>query len=122
MTFEAGCAILKSMIIATRRLTIDTGTDQHALEIRIYAPVATDVDFCCSYEIDWPGRVEKTAMFGLDSAQALILEFNAIGSTLYSSEYHENGQLSWNDEASGYGFPVVPTLRQMLVGDDARFF
>jgi hypothetical protein len=41
---------------------------------------------------------------------------------LYASDYHENGQLMWTDEGLGYGFPVASTLRDLLVGDDARFF
>lgn len=122
MTFRACFAILLSMIIARRLLTVNAGSMQHIVEVRVFAPVASGVDFSCSYEIDWPGHVERMAVFGIDSAQALILELSAIGSALYASDYHEKGQLKWTDEGRGYGFPVASTLRDLLVGYDARFF
>jgi hypothetical protein len=52
VTFRACWAILSFMIIATRNLPIDTGAAQHSRKIRIFAPVASDIDFSCTYEIE----------------------------------------------------------------------
>jgi hypothetical protein len=44
-----------------------------------------------------------------------------IGAELYSSKYHDAGQLVFERENGGYGFPVANGLRDLLVGDDAKF-
>lgn len=118
MTLMGLWVILSAMIIAIRQLTISNGSGQQVVTVRIHAPVAAEVDYSCTYEIDWPGQPEQSTIFGIDSAQALVLALTCIGSSLYGSTFHTNGQLNWNDQASGYGFPVVSNLRELLVGDD----
>jgi hypothetical protein len=54
--------------------------------------------------------------------QALVLALEAIGSDIYTSSYHKAGALFFEAPGKGYGFPVPITLRDLLVGDDARFF
>ena len=54
--------------------------------------------------------------------QALVLALQVIGAEVYSSSYHEAGTLYLQDPGKGYGFPVAPTLRDLLIGDDAKFF
>jgi hypothetical protein len=58
---------------------------------------------------------------GFDSAQALVLALQTIGAEIYSSTYHKSGQLFTDKPGNGYGFPVVPTLRDLLQGDDAKY-
>jgi hypothetical protein len=60
-------------------------------------------------------------MGGADSVQALVAELYAIGAEIYSSSYHKEGRLYLDKPGEGYGFPVVPTLRDLLQGDDAKY-
>jgi hypothetical protein len=41
---------------------------------------------------------------------------------LYSSSYHRSGKLMFGAPGSGYGFPVATTMRDLLQGDDAKYF
>lgn len=70
VTFRACWALLSFMIVATRNLTIDTGAAQHSREIRIFAPVALNIDFSCTHDIEQAGHVERLANFGIGSAQS----------------------------------------------------
>ena len=45
-----------------------------------------------------------------------------IGADLYSSSYHRSGKLMFDASGGGYGFPVVTTMRDLLQGDDAKYF
>ena len=45
-----------------------------------------------------------------------------IGADIYSSSYHKSGKLMLEAPGKGYGFPVVSSLRDLLEGDDAKFF
>ena len=58
---------------------------------------------------------------GIDSMQALLLALQMIGAELYSSKHHDAGELVWEREGGGYGFPVPRTISDLLVGDDAVF-
>ncbi len=60
--------------------------------------------------------------FGVDSVQALELALQMIGITLYTSSYHRLGQIFFEMEGSGYGFPVPTNARDMLIGDDLAQF
>lgn len=44
-----------------------------------------------------------------------------IGAEIYSSDYHKSGDLFWETPGKGYGFPVAPSLRDLLQGDDATY-
>lgn len=39
---------------------------------------------------------------------------------IYTSEYHEAGELYFDTPGEGYGFPVMPPYRDLLQGEDAR--
>ncbi len=110
------------MLIANRMLTLRNGNDQTQIPIRIFAPEkSTKGSWFCRYEIDWPSEQHKMAIGGFDSMQALVLALQAVGAEIYSSSYHKSGTLYWDAPKKGYGFPVVPTLRDLLEGDDAKY-
>ncbi|MDB5588091.1 hypothetical protein ABIB57_000868 [Devosia sp. UYZn731] len=56
---------------------------------------------------------------GQDGVQALLIAMQKIGIELYSSSYHRAGNLMLDRPGSGYGFPVPPIMRDLLVGNDA---
>lgn len=56
----------------------------------------------------------------IDSAQALLLAMQMIGSEIYTSSYHRSGNLFLDAPGRGYGFPVAATLRDLLEGDDRK--
>ena len=59
---------------------------------------------------------------GVDSMEALIIAIKMIGVDLYLSSYHRSGKPMFGVSGSGYGFPVVTTMRDPLQGDDAKYF
>lgn len=107
-------------IIARRVLTICAATGDRAVEIRIHAPTLVDGHWTCACEIDWPDGTRRMEATGVDSMQALVVALQMIGAELYSSSHHAEGRLVFDAPGSGFGFPVVPSLRDLLVGDDAR--
>jgi hypothetical protein len=111
------------MMIASRVLILRNadGTQVEIL-IRIYAPKQDDIDWSCRYEIDWPDGPRSHAAIGIDAVQALYLAMQMIGIELYTSGYHETGNLSWGEPGQGYGFPVTNSSRDLLVGDDAKYY
>jgi hypothetical protein len=110
------------MLIASRILTLLTETDKVAIPVRIFAPEKSrNGSWFCRYEVDWPGEQHKMKMGGADSVQALVAALYAIGAEIYSSSYHKQGKLYLDKPGDGYGFPVVPTYRDLLQGDDAKY-
>lgn len=110
------------MLIASRALKLRRGGDDFAITIELYAPEkTTEGSWGCRYKINWPEQPSDSEMFGFDSVQALFLTLQAIGAEIYSSNYHKAGQLMWDKPGEGYGFPVVPTYRKLLVGADAQY-
>ncbi len=103
-------------------LGLSLGEKLHELEVRIYAPEPHGDSWDGRYEIDWPEGTQRMVMGGFDSAQALLLAFYMIGADLNSSTYHNEGRLVWGKPGSGLGFPVAEVLKDLLVGDDQRFF
>lgn len=111
------------MQIADRSLNLRTHSGVIKIPIRLFAPVKGAKDsWLCRYEIDWPEGRWAMEAGGLDAMQALYLAFCMIGSDIYTSNYHKAGQLYWETSGSGYGFPVPATLRDLLQGNDKRFF
>ena len=109
------------MLIATRTLNLRQPDGDIDIAVRIYAPVENGRSWFCRYEVDWPGEHHKMKMGGADSVQALVAALYAIGAEIYSSSYHKEGRLYLDKPGEGYGFPVVPTLRDLLQGDDAKY-
>jgi hypothetical protein len=110
------------MIIASRMLTLRTQNGDLKIPINVFAPEKTvHGSWSCRYEIDWPDKKHALDVGGFDSAQALILALQTIGAEIYTSSYHKAGKLFFDGPGNGYGFPVVPTLRDLLQGDDAKY-
>ena len=55
------------------------------------------------------------------SVLALVHVLQTIGAEIYSSSCHKTGPLFFDNPGQGYGFPVAPTLRDLLTGDDAEY-
>jgi len=110
------------MLIASRILKLRTAEGEKEISIRIFAPEQEKTGaWGCRYEIDWPEGCHALTIGGFDAMQALVLALQAIGAGLYSSDYHKTGDLFLDAPGSGYGFPVVPTYRDLLQGDDAKY-
>jgi hypothetical protein len=110
------------MVIASRTLKLMGTKGESEILIRIFAPEDEDDAWSCRYEIDWPEGTQVMTSWGHDSAQALILAMSMIGADLYSSSYHKSGKLMLEAPGKGYGFPVPSSLRDLLEGDDAKYF
>jgi hypothetical protein len=110
------------MIIANRTLKLRRPSGEVDIGVRLYLPQAAEGGvWLCRYEIDWPHGIRKHAAQGLDSIQAIMLALQMIGGELYASEHHESGDLMFDAPRRGYGFPVAASLRDLLVGDDAKY-
>lgn len=108
------------MIIANRSLKLCHMHSEIEVLVRVYAPEFRDDDWSCKYEIGWPQGTREGCAFGIDSAQALFVALQKIGTEIYASDYHQSGNLMWSERARGYGFPVPQNLRDLLVGEDAK--
>ena len=111
------------MVIASRSLQLLRNHSATEIPIRIYLPEQESATaWSCRYEIDWPHGEWKHAAWGVDSVQAILIALQLIGSEIHASEYHRSGQLMLDEPGRGYGFPVTNGIRDMLIGDDAKFF
>lgn len=111
------------MIIATRKLLLRTEHGDIDVPIALSAPKQiSPQEWFCRYEIGWPDGKWEMSAYGVDSLQSLVLALQMIGSELYTSEHHRAGTLTGDDGTIGYGFPVTSSLRDELVGDDAKYF
>lgn len=109
-------------MIASRELTLRNRGGDINIPVRIYAPTREKTGaWSCRYEVDWPDKKSVKEIFGFDSIQAIFLALQAIGAEIYTSNYHKSGQLFVDKPGDGYGFPVVPTFRDLLVGDDLKY-
>jgi hypothetical protein len=110
------------MVIATRILKLHRPEGGLDVPVRLHAPEEANGVWRCRYEVGWPHGTWEHAAQGLDSIQAIILALQMIGSLIYTSDYHKSGALILDGPGQGYGFPVTANLRDMLIGDDAKFF
>ncbi len=111
------------MPIAERLLKISPSDTTLDVVVRIYAPEKQSGNsWSCVYEIDWPEQPKKMTVWGADSMQTIVLALQMIGADLYTSNYHKAGELSFERPGGGYGFPVGRGMRDLLEGDDAKFF
>jgi hypothetical protein len=111
------------MIIADRILMLRTGNGDIKIPVRVFLPdKGSSSAWSCRYEIDWPDKKSALDVGGVDSIQAITLALQLIGAEIYSSSYHKSGILYWEAPGKGYGFPVTAGLRDLLQGDDAKFF
>lgn len=110
------------MIIATRTLVLRDQGHNSPIPIRLHAPEKMEGDWICRFEIEWPdGRAERWGA-GIDAVQALLIAVQMIGAEIHASRHHQSGQLAWLAPGRGYGFPVAKNIRDLLVGDDKKFF
>jgi hypothetical protein len=109
------------MIIANRSLKVRQGQNDTDVAVRIFAPQPSQGSWSCNYEIEWPEGIRKGTASGFDSVQALLFALKMIGAEVYTSDYHKSGALTWTEPQQGYGFPVAQSLRDLLVGDDAKY-
>jgi hypothetical protein len=110
------------MVIASRTLTLRVRSGTIDVPIKMYAPECEKPGvWRCRYNIGWPDEAHSLAGYGVDSMQAIVITLGMIGAEIYSSNYHKSGDLWWDAPGNGYGFPVVPTLRDLLQGDDAKY-
>jgi len=110
------------MIIIQRSLTYKVAAASVEIPITVHLPQHGKHDWICAYDIAWPDGTRHGFGYGIDSAQALLLALHAIGTDIYTSDYHQSGQLYWERPGQGYGFPVPRTIRDLLIGEDARLF
>jgi len=110
------------MLVMMHELFLKSQPTDLRIEVRLYQPVQRDKGWGCRYEIDWPEGSRVFTAYGLDALQALVIALQMIGSELYTSSYHADGLLRAYDREDGYGFPVAPNLRDMLIGVDAISF
>lgn len=98
--------------------TIDIKADNRAstVKIVIFAPVENDAEWSCVYEISWPEGIKSREVYGRDSAQCLVLACFMVGADLYSSAYHQNGQLERDGVKGDFGFPVSQSIRGEVEG------
>ncbi|WP_394042446.1 DUF6968 family protein [Roseixanthobacter liquoris] len=108
-------------MIAERKLKLRTPDGVVDVPVRIFAPRGTNGAWLCRYEIGWPGELQVKQAGGADSVQALLIALQMIAADIYTSSYHESGALSLLADREGYGFPVVPSMRNILVGDDILY-
>jgi hypothetical protein len=108
--------------IATRTLMWREGERDVPIEVRIYEPEKEgEGAWMCRFEIDWPKGMRSLKMGGFDAVQALVHALQAIGLQIYTSEYHESGNLRWDRPGNGYGFPVMSNVRDLLEGGDKKY-
>ena len=110
------------MIVATRTLTLKGPAGDIEIPISISEPKHEGDAWSCVYEIGWPEGKETITAWGQDSVQALVVALQMIGAEIYSSTYHKSGDLRLDAPGNGYGFPVVSSIRDLLEGDDAKYF
>lgn len=110
------------MIIATRTLTLSTAQGDVAIPVAVHAPEREqDGAWFCASDVGWPDGSRTVRAGGADSVQALMHALQNIGAEIYTSSYHQAGRLRLEQPGSGYGFPVTPTLRDLLAGDDKKY-
>ena len=110
------------MKFATRQLTLRGQSGDADVQIDVFEPEPDGHAWKCRYEIHWPAEKWSSYAGGVDSMQAVLLALQKIGTDIYFSDYHKSGALCWEGSGKGYGFPLPPSAREMLIGDDARFF
>jgi Domain of unknown function (DUF6968) len=111
-----------TMLIASRNLNLRSDESDTEIPIRLFAPVCEeDGSRECRYEVEWPDGTHAKTIFGFDAIQTLFLALQAIGAEIYGSDFHKSGKLFFETPAAGYGFPVMPPLRELLQSDDTKY-
>ncbi|MDR7037755.1 hypothetical protein J2X36_002506 [Methylobacterium sp. BE186] len=109
------------MLIATRILRLLGPVSTEDVAVRLYQPELEDGGWICRYAIGWPDGTHHGFAGGVDAVQALNLALQRVGFALHRSPHHAEGRLVWEKPGDGYGFPVPPSARDLLVGADRVF-
>ena len=104
-----------------RTLTYAAASGDIPVPITIDTPRQGERDWSCAYEIGWPDGSRHGFGYGIDATQAMLLALKAVGTDLYTSDYHRSGRLRWVEPGDGYGYPVPKNIRDLLVGNDAEY-
>ncbi|MGL4440443.1 MAG: DUF6968 family protein [Bosea sp. (in: a-proteobacteria)] len=107
-------------VIAERTLFLENKLEVVQIVVRLFKPEFDEPGWRCRYQINWPHGLREIQSAGVDPVQALAIALQMIGADIYSSPYHKSGKLYWERPGGGYGFPVVSSLKQFLVGDDVE--
>ena len=111
------------MLIASRELNFRDGDTLRKIPIRLFSPLRLGSGtWTCRYEVGWPDRPSVNEGSGVDAIQAIIVALQMVGAEIYTSNYHEAGMLYLDAAGHGYGFPVPHAIRDLLVGDDKKYF
>ena len=110
------------MIIGTRTLFVDTPEGEKPVPIRLYLPEREEPKWICRYEIDWPEGTVKSRAQGNDMIEAIHLALQKLGTEMCFSRYHHERKLWWMKPWVGYNFPIPKNGRDLLIGDDQKFF
>lgn len=110
------------MLVAERTLKIVGSSGHVDVPIAIFLPREVGETWVCKFTIGWPDGEMAMDAEGVDGVQALLLAFKMIGAIVYASDHHASGALTWLEIGMGYGFPVTSGLRDMLIGEDKKFF
>lgn len=111
------------MLIASRNLNLRDGETLRKIPIRLFLPVRLGSGtWTCRYEVGWPERPSVNEGSGVDAIQAITVALRIVGAEIYTSSYHKAGILYLDAVGQGYGFPVPHAIRDLLVGDDAKYF
>jgi hypothetical protein len=108
------------VLIAQRLLVLSSPSGDVQVPVRLFQPEEKDGMWICLYEIDWPHGTKSHFAAGIDGMQALVLAIHTVGAEIYASDYHKSRSLRWFEPNGGYGFPVPPSFRDMLIGDDVN--
>ncbi len=109
------------MTIITRFLKIRSSGKDTEVPIQIFLPEQKGNSWFCRWEIGWPNRKRANLAGGFDAIQALVHALQTVGTEIYNSEEHASGNLTWEEPGRGYGFPVPGNIRDLLIGDDAKY-
>ena len=110
------------MMIASRLLKFRGSKGETDIPIRLFAPEKSDGGaWSCRYEVDWPDGQWVHAAHGARLSAGDIPRTANDRREIYASEYHKSGKLILEGRGRGYGFPVASSLRDLLIGDDAKY-
>jgi hypothetical protein len=110
------------MDAVTRKLKLRQSGTERDVAIRVFWPTKDTGAWDCRWEIDWPDRPRSNSGRGVDAMQALVQALQMVGAEIYCSDEHKSGRLLWEDGWAGYGFPVPGSIRDLLAGDDGKYF
>jgi len=111
------------MIIATRVLKLRRPEGYVDMPVHIFAPRQEGGEWRGRVEIGWPGTPQPIDVNGCgDAVHVIEMSMRLIGAVLYASKEHASGKLVWQQPGNGYGFPILDDMRDVLQGDDKRYY